>query len=357
MSVTFVTFCRKLLTSGGLAAGFFATTAANIAQAALPRAVIDVGTTVECRDVTPADFVAAHPQEKIIEAKFRFSVLLIEGREPDLEELQLTIDSPQRRLRVVDFQPRTELASDLAGDVEVCNTDDRTQSLNASLGGVVSGDQGPAHAQVTPAAGVGVTQNRGSKETYHRLPPKQLVLASGTTNAEHGVFFKWRRTSQIALEGSREVTCRLLVPHDWTGDWVQFHCDILGRHKNYFTDKVELSGRAQTLVALYLSGDSVAQHAAIALALAQTSGETIGSASSRPGARNHTAYKPSVPADRHTQDWFSLPTFKLCGQQRDASASSDAALVGASATLQGNLPKAAEQLRELSGTSISTSGN
>jgi hypothetical protein len=357
MSVTFVAFCRNALTNGALVATFFATTAAKVALAVLPRAVIDVGTTVECHDVTPADFAAAHPQEKIIEAKFRLSVLLQEGREQDLEQLQLAIDSPQRRLRVVDFQPRTELASDLAGDVEVCNTDDTVQSLNASLGGVVSGDHGPAHAQVTPAAGVGVTQNRGSKETYHRLPPKQLVLASGTTNAEHGVFFKWRRTSQIALEGSRDVTCRFLVPHDWTGDWVQFHCDVLGRHKNYFTDKVELSGRAQTLVALYLSGDAVAQHAATALALAQTPGETASAASSRPGAHSHTAYKPSVPAERHSQDWFSLPTFKLCGQQRDASASSDAALIGTSDTLHGNLSKAAEQLRELSGTRISTDGN
>ena len=45
-----------------------------------------------------------------------------------------------------------------------------------------------------------------------------------------------------SLEGSREVTCRFIVPHDWSGDWVQINCEVLGRHKNYFTDKIELAG-------------------------------------------------------------------------------------------------------------------
>ena len=268
--------------------------------------------------------------------------------------MQLAIDSPQRRLRVVDFQPRTELASDLAGDVEVCNTDDTVQSLNASLGGVVAADHGPGHVQASPAAGVGVTQNRGSKETYHRLPPKQLVLASGTTNAEHGVFFKWRRSSQVALEGSREVTCRFIVPHDWSGDWVQINCEVLGRHKNYFTDKIELAGRAWPLVALYLSGNAVAQDAAAALAFAQAPRELATSSSAT--AHSHTAYKPNVPADRKPpQDWFALPTFKLCSQQRDTSATPEPAeIAGKKITPHLDLAMAMEQLRQLSGAGAST---
>ncbi len=93
-----------------------------------------------------------HTQQRVVEAKVRLSVLLQSGREADLEQLQVVIGSPDRRMRVVDFQPRTELGSELAGDVEVCNSNDTVQSLNASLGGVVGADHGPAHVQASPAA-------------------------------------------------------------------------------------------------------------------------------------------------------------------------------------------------------------
>ena len=269
--------------------------------------------------------------------------------------MQLAIDSPQRRLRVVDFQPRTELASDLAGDVEVCNTDDTVQSLNASLGGVVAADHGPGHVQASPAAGVGVTQNRGSKETYHRLPPKQLVLASGTTNAEHGVFFKWRRSSQVALEGSREVTCRFIVPHDWSGDWVQINCEVLGRHKNYFTDKIELAGRAWPLVALYLSGNAVAQDAAAALAFAQAPRELATSSSAT--AHSHTAYKPNVPADRKLAAGLVLSPHLQTVQptaRHVRHAGTPRRLPARELTPHLDLAMAMEQLRQLSGIAAST---
>ena len=108
----------------------------------------------------------------------------------------------------MDFEPRTSVASDLAGDIEVCATNDKSKSVNVTLGGSLSGQEGPVKAQISPGGGVGQTQNHGAKETFRRLSPKQLVLASGTTDAEHGVFFKWRRSSQVALEGSREVTVR-----------------------------------------------------------------------------------------------------------------------------------------------------
>ncbi len=127
-----------------------------------------------------------------------------------------------------------------------------------------------------------MTQNRGSKETFHRLSPKQTMLASGTTNAEHGVFFKWRHSTQIALEGSREVTIRFLVPHDWRGDWLEFQAEMLGRHRNYLGEKVEPVGQAQVFLALYRMGDGAAQQAALVVAAAQ-SGAAAGRWSYRTG--------------------------------------------------------------------------
>jgi len=292
---------------------------AVVAQAALPCVAIDVGTIVECAEVSPADVSVAAHRDRVIEARFRLSLLVDSGREQDLEQLQITIDSPERRLRVIDFQPRTELASELAGDVEVCKSQDTVQSLNASLGGVVNADHGPAHVQASPAAGVGLTQNRGSKETFHRLAPRQLVLASGTTHAEHGVFFKWRHSSQVTLEGSREVTVRFLVPHDWRGDWVQLQAEVLGHQKGYFSEKVESCGQAHFYVGLYIAGDSQAQQAALALALAQAPPEIRQQAADAAGVERRVAYKPAMSTEpRKSTEWFGLPSlFKFCSHERE----------------------------------------
>lgn len=320
MSVTIFPMIRTVLACAVFAGWTVGGGHSTLSAATPPRAVIDVGLAVECRDVTPAESVAAHRSEKVVEATFRLSVLSQSVAEQDLEQLQVTIGSPAQRLRVVDFQPRTAVASELAGDVEVCSSDEMVQSLNASLGGVVSGDQGPVHAQATPAAGVGVTKNRGSKETFHRLAPKQLVLASGTMNAEHAVFFKWRRSSQATLEGSREITCRFLVPHGWRGDWVQLQADLIVRHRNYFGDRFESGAQAAAFVALYLGDDAEAQQAASSLAAVQSRESAAGSGVS--SARTQTVYKPVTAATpASAQEKFVLPSFlRICDHTRDAGA-------------------------------------
>lgn len=328
MSVTLLASSRSFVVNLAL---FLGASTAPVAMAAAPRVMIDVGPVVECVDVTPRDYATAHSLERIVEAKVRLSVLLEAGSEAELEQLQVTVGSPERRMRVVDFQPRTELASELAGDVEICNSTDMVQSLNASLGGPAVLPQ-PVPPQVTAGAGLGVTQNRGMKETYHRLSPKQAVLASGTTNAEHGVFFKWRRSSQAALEGSREVTLRLLVPHDWRGDWLQFDAEMLGRHRNYLGEKIEPVGHARVFLGLYRTGDAAAQQAALTLASVQVAAERT----AQGGAQPHVAYKPAVSAEpRKSSEWFALPTmFKLCSHEREAVAGEQEALDAAREELQ-----------------------
>ncbi|MBI2826847.1 MAG: hypothetical protein HYX69_19405 [Planctomycetia bacterium] len=326
------------------------------AAAPPPRVAIDIGPAVECRDVTPADFTAAHADEKIVEATFRLSVLLLSGREEQLDELRLAIDSPERRLRVVDFQPRSELASELAGDVEVSATDEKTQSLNASLGGVVSGGQGPVRAQAAPAAGVGVTQNRGSKETFHRLSPKQLVVAAGTTGGEHGVLFKWRRTTQAAVEGSREVTCRFRVPKTWRGDWVLVSCDVTGRHRNYLGEKIEPCGQARLYVALHLAGDADAQQAARELADAQMPASSSANSLREPAGSRRVAYKAPPQATERVakSDWFAMPPlFKPCSHmnpaKREAAEPAEPAFAAENELRAPDVPTALEAVRQLAG--------
>jgi|GEM_PF-870061 len=345
--VAFSTALPSRLTTFCLLA--FTTTSASPLLAAPCQVLIDIGPTVECRDVTTPEFSQTHPAEKIVEATFRMSVLLETGRAEELEELRATVLSTERRMRVVDFQPRTALASELAGDIEVCATNDKTQSVNVTLGGNVSSPDGPIKAQLSPGGGIGQTQAHGNKETFRRLAPKQLVLASGTTDAEHGVFFKWRRSSQVALEGSREVTVRFLVPRGWRGDWVELGCESWTVHRNYLGEKLELCGSAQTLVGLYLSGDADAEQAANALVRAR-----VYAASEE--ARLQEARKNGSNSRANPADLLNIGSlFKPASHRKEQPATRELATNGARAShgrmdsIRPNVPAALDAMRELSG--------
>lgn len=308
--------------------------------AAPPRVSLDIGTTVECHDVTPPEFAKAHPREKIVEAKFHVSALLTSGRPSDLEELHLILESREGRMRVMDFLPRTELASEVAGDIDVSATNDRNQVLSASLGTVVASQVGSVHVTSSPGPSFGSSHAHGTKESYKRLSEKQLVLASGTVNAEHGVFFKWRHSSQASLEGLREVSCRFVVPREWRGDWVQAHGEMLAVRHDFLGSKIEPCDQVTTMIGLYLLGDSVAQQAARDLALAQASNSP---GTERPGVQRQVCNKPVTPAKSYSMsDWFKLsPLFKPAGT---ASSAGDTAVGAAS-----GVTTALASLRELSG--------
>lgn len=318
----------------------------DLLAAAQCRVMIDLGPTVECHDVTPPEFAKTHPADKIVEATFRMSVLLATGRAEDLEELRASISSPERRLRVVDFQPRTALQSDVAGDIEVCATNDKTQSVNVTLGGTASGHEGPVQVGVSPSGGIGQTQTRGAKESFHRLSPKQLVLASGTTDAEHGVFFKWRRSSQAALEGSREVTVRFLVPRGWRGDWVQLSCESWTLHRNYLGEKLELCGSAQAIVGLYLSGDVEAEQAANELISAEAADAHAQIKPRKPNPADllniGSLFKPSPARTEKTKE-------KELASTRELSAKELRGAESRAVSVRANTPAALDAMRELSG--------
>ncbi|HPM83158.1 MAG TPA: hypothetical protein PLF81_20795, partial [Candidatus Anammoximicrobium sp.] len=79
----------------------------------------DVMPTVGCRDVTTAEFAEANPDERLIEAHVEVSSLIRQGNEGDLLQYFYRFDSPRRTMRIVDYTPKTTLASDVAGNVTI----------------------------------------------------------------------------------------------------------------------------------------------------------------------------------------------------------------------------------------------
>ena len=100
-----------------------------------PRA-IRAAYTIAFRDVTPAEFAAVHPDEKLIEARLQVSTLISRGSEDDLAEYFYRAASPRQSLEIVDYLPKTTLAGDLAGNLSVEKHQEQSAGIGLSLSGV-----------------------------------------------------------------------------------------------------------------------------------------------------------------------------------------------------------------------------
>ena len=236
--------------------------------AAEMRVAFDIPDTIECRDVTPAKCAEAHPTLKVIEGKFRLSARLTKGSESDIDDFLYMLVSPGLRLKIHDYLPNTTLESALADDhIEVAETTENAAATTED-----------AHVGYKVLS-LGGSKNQTLKKTesnhYKQIVPKALVLASGTTNREHGVFFKLRPSNGASLEGAKEFTFLAVVPRDWRGDWVTVACAARAKKKSFLPGALPVAGIAQAHVGLYLSGDREASTLAEELSRVQETNTSL----------------------------------------------------------------------------------
>lgn len=219
------------------------------ASASGAHVIFDLPDTIECQDKTPPEFAAAHPNLKVIEGKLRISARIVEGSESEIVDFLYVIASPDKMLRFQDYLPNTTLESTVADDqIEItnCAEDNKAIDANARVG--------------YKALGLGVGKTKGTKKTesnhYKQLVAKQLVLSSGTTDREHGIFFRMRPSNGATLEGAKEFTFLATVPKNWKGDWCTISCAAKSRHKSLFSTSIVPAGVEQVQIGMYLMGDS-----------------------------------------------------------------------------------------------------
>jgi hypothetical protein len=232
-------------------------------QAKQPVSVrFDASRAIGCRVVRPPRSASAEVGTKLIEAQFRVSVLVSEGKPENVEDVVVLIEGPHCRLRVVDFSPKTEMANSVEGEVQTTRTVEKTATAGAQIG---LGSLPPLYG--LPSATLSGSQHHVVAQTFKELPSKCLVLASGTTDGGHGVFFKVKGTPQVPLEGTKDFTCTFEVPNDWRGDWCLLACHARGLSER--NKKFESCGQAEIFVGLYLEGDEHGQAVARQLDLLQ----------------------------------------------------------------------------------------
>ena len=227
-----------------------------------PALSFDFGRTIECRDATPEEFLASRPDERVVECTLRLSVNLTSGDVNDVEALRVELADCDRRLRVFDFSPRTRLESSLSGDVEWTKTSESSHTLGASLGGELPIPVGCAVAHVTPTINGGLAGRETVTEKQTRVAPRQAVVASGTIDSEHGVFFTLRKSPTGSLEGVHELTVAFVVPERWRGDAIRVSCQATGHQKMLWMKQQKTWAAKSSAVALFMAGDQEARAAA-----------------------------------------------------------------------------------------------
>ena len=223
--------------------------------------VFDLPSSIECTDITTKEFVAAHPNLKLIEAKLRISARIVEGdadRVVDFEYLLKT----GKTMRVLQYLPATTLESAVAEDqVDIISAAEKSKALVWTC----MSHQSPWLSEDTHNQ----TSKTSESSHYKKLAPKDIVLASGTIDREHGVFFRIRPSRTSSLEGGREFSFVAEVPKNWRGDVCSICCTARATKRSVISTTVVASGRTQATVGMYLSGDGEAATAAENLRVSQ----------------------------------------------------------------------------------------
>ena len=218
-----------------------------------PHIEFDMQPAVACRDVTDDQFAKLHPGERLYEARIEISSMLAAGSEHDLTEFFYRLASPQQSIRIVDYSPRTTLASDYNGGIAIEEKQEKTKSLGLAVSGVWEPVKVTGHGDA------------GRKKTvtkkYELVAPMESVAASGTIEHGFGVYFKLRQSRQINLEGSKEFQLIFRAPAKWRGDLLDVRCEAFGIDRGIVRqfDQQVRCGLSEFPVALYRAGDSRAQ--------------------------------------------------------------------------------------------------
>ena len=229
-----------------LAASLF--TALVTSKVSAAEVAFDLPASIECRDVTPPGF-AAGEYLKVIEGKLRISARVLNGAESDIIDFVYEIRNTDRRLRFQDYLPNTTLESAVAEDqIEVKDSTEKASTASADV-----------HV-VYKILSLGGTLSQSTKDSeancYRQIAPKELVVASGTIEREHGVFFRLRPSRAASLEGAKEFSFLATVPKEWRGDVCVINVGARVKKGSFWSDSVVASGTRELQVGLYLAGDA-----------------------------------------------------------------------------------------------------
>lgn len=320
----------------GAARGFIGaviTMAAPLAALAAPTVEFDVPPTAECRDVTPPERIKQYPHERLVEVSLSVSVRFHDASMDDVDELAIEVHGATPGMRVYDFAPTTQLASDITHEIETTATTSKKRSLDGSLGGTLPVPGADSLAHITPSISADLSNCDTATQKINRLPPKHAVVVSGTSSSGRGVFFKLKRYSQTSLEGVHDLTVTFVAPRAWKWAEVQVDCAARGERRVLWMKQSGTIGQSSRMVQLVASSAKPIRQAVLKPVATDATTATPAPASAAKAAEatpktEQTAAKPQPAAEKSTpatgEQWRSplhkVSNSKVVGQDAVDSA-------------------------------------
>lgn len=228
----------------------------SVQAAELPALQFDIKHHIACVDVAESGKFKAAAGERLIQARIPVSTLVQHGSAQELVQLLIRFDNLDRSVQVIDYQPKTTLATDIVGNIGI----ETKQDKSAAVGVTLSGDQVGIHG--TTSADLGT--KRGQCVTWQHLPPLELLSASGTIARGSGVYFKLKPSKRTSLEGNRDFVLLLQVPEGWQSGVLHIDCRAQAKQRSSLTNWSETvtCGHNRFVVALYAVDNKEAQRRA-----------------------------------------------------------------------------------------------
>ena len=141
-----------------------------------------------------------------------------------ISEFRYDIQWEQARYPLIEFGPRTRTTSIVEGTIQVKKQAERKLKLGLALNGI-----DPPGLAGTANVEAGVSNSESNQ--YQEIPQQDILVASGTTDRGTGVFFRFHRSRQETLEGSRTLNVSFRVPREWKAGLLQVKCRASGERK------------------------------------------------------------------------------------------------------------------------------
>jgi len=237
-----------------LAVAVLLSTTGNSLLATVPCVLFDVVPSAAAVDVTPPEFFAANPTEKLIVIQFPISSLVRLESENGLIQYLYVISGTNALFQIVDYAPKTQLDSDVKGKVSV----EKHRGESTTLGLKVytphdlflDGDATAHHGA-----------NDSDSTRFEQLPPLRLIAASGTMHRGLSAYFKLKPSTRTTLEGDKTFAITAHVPASWRAGLIHVNCQAFGqsRRAKPYRDQDDLV--CGFVVGVYMQGDAVPRKA------------------------------------------------------------------------------------------------
>jgi len=207
------------------------------------------------------------------------------------------------RFPIIDFAPKTELQSDFASPISITKKDESSDSFGLSVNGNAP-PYGAGHL------GADDSKKRSDATEFQRHAPMQAVIASGTTDRGHGVYFKFRWTAVQVLEGEKHFQVTFAVPRGWRGGLIDVAVTAAATDQPLFgPPKLKTIASGQFVVATHRQSDPAA--AELALRLAQFDRKLAALATRRESSPAHSLADflrrllvPDTSSEPQAANWY-----------------------------------------------------